>query len=108
LKTSAKLNLQGSGMNEVMQDVQSLRWWFSVVVVSLVVGILAAYGKVAVDSAGMHLAGLRPGTWYRVVPAPETAAAHMLDDLWLEVDGRVQWFGRSTRLEFREEGDPPT
>jgi hypothetical protein len=46
LKTSAKLNLQGSGMNEVMQDVQSLRWWFSVVVVSLVVGILAAYGKV--------------------------------------------------------------
>jgi hypothetical protein len=29
----------------------------------------------------------------------------MRDDLWLEVDGRVQWFGRATRLEFREEGD---
>jgi hypothetical protein len=27
----------------------------------------------------------------------------MRDDLWLEVDGRVQWFGRATALEFREE-----
>jgi hypothetical protein len=53
----------------------------------------------------MHLVGLRAGIWYRVVTAPDTAAAHMRDDLWLEVDGRVQWFGRATRLEFSEEGD---
>ena len=53
----------------------------------------------------MHLVGLRPGTWYWVVPAPDTAAAHMRNDLWLEVDGRVQWFGRSARLEFKEDRD---
>jgi hypothetical protein len=45
----------------------------------------------------MHLPGLRPGTWYRVVAAPADAAAHMRDDLWLEVDGRVRRFGRPTR-----------
>jgi hypothetical protein len=56
--------------------------------------------------AGIHLAGLSPGTWYRVVPAPETAAAHIRDDLWLEVDGRVHWFGRSSRLEIGEGGEP--
>jgi hypothetical protein len=55
--------------------------------------------------AGMHLAGLRPGTWYRVVPAPDDAAAHMRDDLWLEVDGRVQWFGRPKILEIRNEAE---
>lgn len=55
--------------------------------------------------AGIHLVGLRPGTWYLVAPSPADAAAHMRDDLWLEVDGRVQWFGKATRLEFREEGD---
>ena len=51
--------------------------------------------------AGMH----RPGTWYRVMPAPVTAAAHMRDDLWLEVDGRVQWFGRPWALEIRNDAD---
>jgi hypothetical protein len=29
----------------------------------------------------------------------------MREDLWLEVDGRVQWFGRTTVLEFREGDD---
>jgi hypothetical protein len=52
----------------------------------------------------MHLPGLRPGTWYRVMAAPDSAAAHMRDDLWLKVDGRVQWFGRTMLLlEFRDE-----
>jgi hypothetical protein len=31
----------------------------------------------------------------------------MQDDLWLEVDGRVQWFGRSSKLEIREGEEPP-
>lgn len=52
--------------------------------------------------AGMHLPGIRPGTWYRVVDAPAEAAAHMREDVWLEVDGRAQWFGRPARLEVRE------
>jgi hypothetical protein len=39
------------------------------------------------------------------MPAPDTAAAHMRDDLWLEVDGRVQWFGRSRVLEIRNEAE---
>ena len=30
--------------------------------------------------SGMHLLGLSPGTWYRVVPAPDTAAA-MVNDI---------------------------
>jgi hypothetical protein len=55
----------------------------------------------------MHLAGLSPGTWYRVMPAPDTAATHMRDDLWREVDGRIQWFGHPRGLEFSEEDDPP-
>jgi hypothetical protein len=55
----------------------------------------------------MHLVTLRPNTWYRVADAPETAATHMRDDLWLEVDGRVQWFGHPRGLEFIEEHDPP-
>jgi hypothetical protein len=53
---------------------------------------------------GMHEAG-RPSSWHLVpvMPAPDTAAAHMRDDLWLEVDGRVQWFGRSSLSEIIEE-----
>jgi hypothetical protein len=54
---------------------------------------------------GMHLPGLRPGEWYRVVEAPPDAAAHMRDDRWLEVDARVQWFGRPKLLEIRKESD---
>jgi hypothetical protein len=54
---------------------------------------------------GMHLPGLRPDEWYRVVEAPADAAAHMRDDTWLEVDGRVQCFGRSRVLEIRDEPD---
>jgi len=53
----------------------------------------------------MHLAGLRIGEWYRVVVAPLDAAPHMRDDLWLEVDGRVQWFGRPRVLEIRTEAE---
>jgi hypothetical protein len=55
--------------------------------------------------AGMHLAGLRPDTWYRIVPAPTDAAAHMRDDVWLEVDGRVQWYGQLSALEIRGEAE---
>jgi hypothetical protein len=55
----------------------------------------------------MHLAGLRPGVWYRMVPAPSDGASHMRDDLWLEVDGRTQWFGSARYREFREGEDAP-
>ena len=54
---------------------------------------------------GMHLPGLSPGVWYRVVEAPSNAAAHMRDHVWLEVDGRVQWFGRPRVLEILDEAE---
>ena len=39
------------------------------------------------------------------VEAPPSAAPHMRDDVWLEVDGRVQWFGRPRVLEIRNESE---
>jgi hypothetical protein len=53
----------------------------------------------------MHLPGLQPGCWYRVAEAPADAVAPMRDDIWLVVDGRVQWFGRSRVLEIRSEAE---
>lgn len=55
----------------------------------------------------MHLVSLRSGVWYQVHRGPQTAAAHMRDDIWLELDGRLQWFGRPSGLEFWEGEEPP-
>lgn len=58
-------------------------------------------------ASGMHLVSLRSGVWYQVHRGPQTAAAHMRDDIWLELDGRLQWFGRPSGLEFWEGEEPP-
>jgi hypothetical protein len=52
---------------------------------------------------GMHLPGSDRASDTESLKRPPTAAAHMRDDIWLEVDGRVQWFGRARVLEIRNE-----
>src|SRR4029078_5433758 len=47
----------------------------------------------AYGAPGVHLSGLRPGTWYRVVEAPAGRGRPHADDVWLE--GR--WAGSVVR-----------
>jgi hypothetical protein len=53
----------------------------------------------------MYLSGLRPGQLYRVAEVPARRSRAHARDVWLEVDGKVPWFGRATGLVFSEDRD---